>query len=273
MLLLSMLATCQYPRLTTAEQVENNKQGTYEKKIWNRKKNTPANTWQQQKGKEGFPKYQYHKQMKQSSDWKNNVYPSYGNKLPRQKAANNGWERSNHIWKASQANSGDKRIEVTSAVAQETPEAKESLQGNINNVPHYDKTKKMWEIEKKARSNFPDLKKMPEYKPVWNKNNQENPKTTLETGPKKVVQSYNDKKIQITDKEQLQKKLEDEALQKLRDLDKKILELQAADLLLKRKNVEKEKVNTVGGDVTSGHSTWFQRNVLLNILKLFQPES
>merc|ERR1711982_239654 len=67
-------------------------------------------------------------------------------------------------------------------------------------------------------------------------------------------------KNEVMRKELLQKKLEDEALQKLRDLDRKILKLQAESLKeQEEKNKMKRKDTTSGDDDVAKHGFigWF----------------
>lgn len=127
----------------------------------------------------------------------------------------------------------------------------------LNNVPHHDKSKRIWEIEKRAKSDFPNLKKMGEgtddikkhSADSKSKNGKESSPSVM--GPKqKGATNSQDLNMDL-----LRKGLEDEALQKLRDLDKKILELQAADLLFKKK--ERRGINTISNTSTSNQSSNF----------------
>merc|ERR1711862_606324 len=150
---------------------------------------------------------------------------------------------------------------------------------------YHDKSKRIWKIEKKARANFPELKKKhwqqeKNWKnPIWdghlnlpqtNWNDNSNNSLRKNTGwnnykAKQAFENQNGQgKNEVMRKELLQKKLEDEALQKLRDLDRKILKLQAESLKEKEEKNKMKRKGAVSDDddvAKHGFIGWFHRVV------------
>jgi len=235
---------------------------------WPRYKITRNNEWKGNNNKDH--KWSGHK-ITRNNEWKGN-----NDKDPSKEKDSKEWKRSNiKMWdnsKAKGASSFGEKIQGPSMVAQEnlkgpsnmikarvnddttsrvdynggrSGENKEGV--GLNNVPHHDKSKRIWEFEKKARSEFPNLKKMEEdtddIKKQSADSNNKNEKKRIEQ-----KEATNGRDINM---DTLRKELEDEALQKLKDLDKKILELQAADLLAKEK--EKRKTDTISNNARTSN--------------------
>merc|ERR1711862_1036638 len=150
---------------------------------------------------------------------------------------------------------------------------------------YHDKSKRIWKIEKKARANFPELKKkhwqqeknwknsnwdghlnLPQTN--WNDNSNNNLRKNTGWNNNKAKQAFENQNGQGINeairKKLLQNKIEDEALQKLRDLDRKILKLQAESLKEKEEKNKMKRKGAVSDDddvAKHGFIGWFHRVV------------
>lgn len=224
------------------------------KNKWPRQKLTKNNEWKRNDNMK-TSKEKGSKEWKRSNNnmWKNSKeVSSFGEKIQGPVVAQEKLKINSNMIKVH--TNGNKIARV--GHNGERPGQNKEVVG-LNNVPHHDKSKRIWEIEKRAKSDFPNLKKMDEgtdnIKKHWadnkSKNGKENSPSVM--GPKqKGATNSQDLNMDL-----LRKGLEDEALQKLRDLDKKILELQAADLLFKEK--EEKTINTISNPSTSNQSSNF----------------